>query len=407
MLELDLREDTGKEVQEERIKLYESLLSIVTTNYKEPEMKSLKSLIGLAEEKIINSLVVGRLDSPSSISDFKRVMQLMKEIQHSLNLYEATCPKLDYLRQIVQEKSKGALNNIYSEIDGLIASGDFTGEMLKAEYDKVCGLFGDEDWWQKFSRSSEYAKLVSMKSEYPEENFLLIRYVLESEDIDSIDNLSVQRTSSNKGIIFENGKVKAIIQRDKKFYTRENDTTMHEDETFSDKIDWTIDQRTDLQMVIRKFEELKAAKLSQNPNVQIQIMDETIIFTDGENYEFYDILGGEESTIKKAEISTPEPVKPMTNTHHKVRNAELIPLVAQNDVITRMKRRIHKIITALKDKPDETDKGIIIQGKESKNEKSKTENKAFIKSLSFEQKKNLKSNRTKEDYKRDFESNEK
>ena len=50
----------------------------------------------------------------------------------------------------------------------------------------------------------------------------------------------------------------------------------------------------------------------------------------------------------------------MINKRHKVRNNSTIPVVAKNDFITKMKRKIHKIIGTLKEKPKEENKENIV-----------------------------------------------
>ena len=359
LLALYLREKEGEDVTEERAKIYESLLSDVQARYKIPQTKALSILVGIIEEKIINSLVIGKIDSPSTIREFENIMGLMKEIKFSLDTYGSNSPAFTTLRQNIEKRSKKAFMDIYSEIEELMARGDLTGEMLEIEFDKICALIGDKNW-RKTNRSTEFANWLSKKSKYPEENALLIKYALDTKTTDIIDKLSIQMTSSNKGIIFENGKIRDVIIKGKSIYNYDHDITLHKGEHFEDKLDWTLKFETDYSIIIRQFEKLKQQKLAQNPKLKIQITNGMIIFTDGKNYDFYDIVEGADPGIKPAELITRKPIKSMINKRHKVRNNSTIPVVAKNDFITKMKRKIHKIIGTLKEKPKEENKENIV-----------------------------------------------
>lgn len=328
---------------EERIKLYEDLLAKIIKEYEEPDKRTMSVLIDFVETKIIQSLVVNRMDNPIEIDDFERIMDLLGEMNYVLKNNGTKCIAFENLRKKVTAKSKIELGKIYLKIDSLIEKGNFTVERLKSEYDKIETLFPDDDFFSGRDRINKYAGFIGRRSEYPEENEMLVRYILEGEHVDIADRLSIQRTKSKKGIIFENGELRYIVQDRKNIYEDNENMTLHDFETFEDKIDWTIEMDGDYQLIIDEFEKLRAEKLAQNPDIEILITNATIVFKDKNGYEFYDIIEDENPGIRKAELETEEPINFMCDKQHKFRKSELGLTRVKDNFFMKIRKKLQDI----------------------------------------------------------------
>lgn len=343
-----------------QISIYTKLLEKLRTNFKKPEETAIKLLVDDVETTIIQRLITDRMDSPQSIEDIEKMIDLMQEMKYAISCYDGKCYQFDVLREKIQKACNEQVNKVHKEIEKLIASGNFTAKALRSEYEKLYRLFGSTGEIKEKNLISSYAKFVSSKSKNKKENELLIRYFL-NEDGPIPKNISVRMTKSQRGLIFENGKLIAILdEKDNPLFEGE-DKILHKGESFQDKMDWTEDMDTDYDRIIRNFEWLRARKLAKNPNIEIQIDNKMIIFRDGEHYEFYDIVEGEDAGIRRAKFTTLSPVKFMLDDNNRKNNG-LIPLLKENSFFMQYRNTLKKVKSIFKKKEKQEEQENTIMG---------------------------------------------
>lgn len=327
----------AEESEDAKIATYTELLEKLRKN-KNQENTAINSIVDSIETKIIQNLITDKIDSPKNIEEISKMMRLMQEIQSALSIYNGKCEQFDTLRERIEDISKKHLDEICIEIEDLIAKGEFTEDALKSEYKKICALFGKIDESDERRIRVSYASFLSGESKNPKENELLIRYFLaKNEPIPA--NISIQSTASKRAVVFEGKKLMSILSYEDNYFYESENGIVQKNETFKDKMDWTERSNTDYTKIISEFEELRTEILEQNPDAEIQISNKMIIVRNGEHYEFYDVIEGENAGIRRAEMTTPSPVDFMLNDNHR----ELIPANAKENIITILKRGLKKV----------------------------------------------------------------
>ena len=127
---------------------------------------------------------------------------------------------------------------------------------------------------------------------------------------------------TREGIIDEKGDCGRLVQDD--------------DVEYSDNTDFSK-----LEMVKSRFYK---HKMKQNTYSNLYEIGKIFIYENNEHYEFFDIIDGENPTVKRAELLTQEPIR---SIFEEEKNVTILPVYSENSIFARIFSIIFTIILAI------------------------------------------------------------
>lgn len=319
----------GIDTSADRLEIYKKLLEKLNTEYIEQEDEKISIIAGLVEDKILQKLVIKIMDDPETPEDMYRLLRVLDSGRDILSIYDSNSELLDDLLKDATEKLSPFMKKIYNEIEQMLQKGKITGHDLEKQCNNIIDLIGKDRFEDSFRIRNSLAGHIAKSTANIDENRAMINYIIKYNLYDQAAALSVQKTKSGTYIIFCNGVIDGII--DEKGHSGR--LFQDDDVEYSDNTDFSK-----LEMVKSRFYKYK---MKQNTYSNLYEIGKIFIYENNEHYEFFDIIDGENPTVKRAELLTQEPIR---SIFEEEKNVTTLPVYSENSIFARIRAQFAKII---------------------------------------------------------------
>ena len=384
-------------------------------DYNKSETLRRNFLITSSIDKLIQSLIKGRLDEPETLEEYEKLAEVFdsiryimdeNEIEEEPEFWEEICNK-------ITERGNETLKRIFDTTAQETKNGTISSSYLEEELKKVITLYsldGDEEALS--NGISSFINVITRNNNSPQEQKALIKYAISNDCVKDLPYLSIITTQSGRSIILNGSLMIGVIdgKRDD-FVQYKKSFRLEKGETYKDKADWTISMDTDINNLARQFEELKEKKMQENPDTKIYILEGIVAFQTKEGYQFYEVTEGEDAGIVPAKFNAEKFIKSMVEEREPFIQENVLPVKAKFGIFTKIRRKLNAIKDFIDSRKSEkedkdADRGIIITGSGNKEKENLQENlrQGYLdnrkQNKSMQPTKNLKNNVEKEDEER-------
>ena len=380
-------------------------------DYNKSETLRRNFLITSSIDKLIQSLIKGRLDEPETLEEYEKLAEVFdsiryimdeNEIEEEPEFWEEICNK-------ITERGNETLKRIFDTTAQETKNGTISSSYLEEELKKVITLYsldGDEEALS--NGISSFINVITRNINSPQEQKALIKYAISNDCVKDLPYLSIITTQSGRSIILNGSLMIGVIdgKRDD-FVQYKKSFRLEKGETYKDKADWT----TDINNLARQFEELKEKKMQENPDTKIYILEGIVAFQTKEGYQFYEVTEGEDAGIVPAKFNAEKFIKSMVEEREPFIQEKVLPVKAKFGIFTKIRRKLNAIKDFIDSRKSEkedkdADRGIIITGSGNKEKENLQENlrQGYLdnrkQNKSMQPTKNLENNVEKEDEER-------
>lgn len=384
-------------------------------DFNESETLRRNFLITSSIDKLIQSLIKGRLDEPKTLEEYEKLAEVFDSIRYLMNANEIKEEPEDWeeICNKITERGNETLKRIFDTTAQETKNGTISSSYLEEELKKVITLYsldGDEEALS--NGISSFINVITRNINSPQEQKALIKYAISNDCVKDLPYLSIITTQSGRSIILNGSLMIGVIdgKRDD-FVQYKKSFRLEKGETYKDKADWTISMDTDINNLARQFEELKEKKMQENPDTKIYILEGIVAFQTKEGYQFYEVTEGEDAGIVPAKFNAEKFIKSMVEEREPFIQENVLPVKAKFGIFTKIRRKLNAIKDFIDSRKSEkedkdADRGIIITGSGNKEKENLQENlrQGYLdnrkQNKSMQPTKNLKNNVEKEDEER-------
>lgn len=376
MIQILLGEDLPDESKTEEYSkfLYDKKESL-EEQCKKPEILRRNYLITSTIDKLIQSLIKGRLDELETLQEYEKLAEVLDSIRYLLDENDIEEPEFwKELCEKITERGNDTLKRIFDTTAQETKNGTISGSYLEQELKKVITLYSLDGDKEKLSNGlSSFINVITKNTNSPQEQKTLIKYAVSNDCVKELPYLSIRTTKSGRSIILKGSIMIGAIDGKKDFVQYKKSFRLEQGEQYTDKADWTIDMETDIKSLARKFEELKEKKMQEDLDTKIYIIEGIVAFQNRKGLQFYEVTEGKDASIVPAVFKTDKFIESMVEKREPLVQENALPVKAKFGIFTKIRRKLNAIkfyIDSKKDEKEDTDKdgdrGIIITGSGNK-----------------------------------------
>lgn len=366
MVQILLGEDLPDESKTEEVSkfLYDKM-KMLEKRWKKPEGLRKNYLVSSVIDKLLQSLILNRLDEPETIEEYERLTEVFDRISYLMdeNGIKKEPEVWKKIRTKINTRGNETIIRILDATREETKNGNISSSFFEQELKKLITLYSLDGKPETLENGiSSFIYLITENSNSPQEQKTLIKYAISNNRVNDLPHLSIRTTKSGKSIILNGSLMIGVIDRRKdNFVQYQKSFRLEKGESYKDKADWTISMDTDINSLAKQFEELRNKKMEEDPDTKIYILEGIVAFQTKDGYQFYEVTEGKDAGIVPAQFNTDQFIESMIEERKPLVQENLLPVRARFGIFTKLRRKLNALKKYIDSKksPQEGTDGIV------------------------------------------------